>query len=212
MKSPAIIAIELIVFFLIPYCFYGQHTELGEGFFSPNTNLIETLYLYETPNRNAERMEPPIDSITFVKRYASHIDGVGHTPQEFDPFVEKLDYGIFLLRVRRLGRDYTEIYINEESKKTVYVASNQGSFMTWGQFLLNCHSVEFIDNAQKVFDNPMIKSAGRVVSPAYFRPRYVMGNWMEVEILDDDYNKVTGRGWIRWRKDGKLLVLFNLFA
>ena len=189
-----------------------QLNKLGEGFFSPKTDEIETLYLYDIPNSRAGSQERPIDSITFVKRHASHVDGIGYAPKDFAPFHEKLDYGVFMLRVKKLGRDYSEIIINEETGKTAYVSTWQGNFMTWAEFFLNCHSVEFIDTNQKVFDNPMIKSAGRLVSPTNFRVRYVMGDWMEVEILADDYNTVKGKGWIRWRKDGNLLISYNLFA
>ncbi|PVW15730.1 hypothetical protein [Marixanthomonas spongiae] len=189
-----------------------QLNNLGEGFFTPKTDVVETLYLYDIPNSRQNRQPKPVDSITFVKRYAAHVDAIGYAPDNFMPFKEKLDYGVFLIKVKRLGRDYHEIIINEETGKTAYVSALQGDFISWGQFFLNCHSVEFIDNNQKVFDNPMIKSAGRVVSPANFRVRYVMGDWMEVEILAGDYNTVKRKGWIRWRKDGKLLVNYNLFA
>lgn len=204
--------------FLIWILFLGiqtvtaQQNELGEGFFIPNTNEVETLYLYDIPNSRAGSQERPIDSITFVKRFGTHVDGVDYTPSEFAPFTEKLDYGVFLLSVKKLGIDYHEIVIDETSGKTAYVSAWQGKFITWGAFFLSCHSVEFIDTNQKVFDNPMIKSAGRVVAPPYFRPRYIKGDWMEVEILEGDYNTTKGKGWIRWKKDGKLLIVHNLFA
>lgn len=196
----------------LTHCFmvYGQ--DLGEGFFSPNTQMGNTLYLYEIPNSRPGTQAQPIDSIIFTKRYANHVDGLGHYPKGFKPFIEKLDYGLFLLKVKRLGRDFHEIIINEKTGKTAYVNAWQGNFLTWSQFFLNCHSVEFIDKNQKVYDNPLIKTAGRVASPANFRARYVMGDWMEVEILAEDYSTVTGKGWIRWKKDGKLLITYNLFA
>lgn len=185
--------------------------ELGEGFFTPNTAQFETLYLYDIPNSRVGSQEHPVDSITFVMRNGQ-ADGIAYAPKNFNPYHEKLDYGVFILKVKRLGRDYTEIVIDETTENTAYVHSYTGNFMTWGEFLLNCHSVEFIDKNQKVFDNPMIKSAGRVVTPTNFRPRYVMGDWMEVEILASDYNTVKGKGWVRWRKDGKLLINYSLFS
>jgi len=123
-----------------------------------------------------------------------------------------LDYGVFILKVQRVGKDYHEVILNERSGKTGYVSAWQGKIISWAQFLLTCHSVEFIDKNQKVFNNPMIKSAGRPVTPSNFRVLFVMGDWMEVEILADDYDTVKGKGWIRWKIDGKLLVSYNLFA
>ncbi|MCZ4318434.1 hypothetical protein O4H26_05490 [Aequorivita viscosa] len=209
MKSKHLISI------ILSFVLFGSiaaQNKLGEGFFSPKTDEIETLYLYNIPNSRAGSQERPIDSITFVKRHANYADGIGYAPKNFAPFKEKLDYGLFILRVKKLGIDYIEIIINENTGETAYVNSQQGRFITWGEFFLNCHSVEFIDKNQKVFDNPMIKSAGRVVSPTNFRVRYIMGDWMEVEILADDYNTEKGKGWIRWRKDGKLLIIYNLFS
>ncbi|MDC8000488.1 hypothetical protein POV26_05540 [Aequorivita todarodis] len=185
---------------------------MGEGFFSPRIDEAETLYLYDIPNSRPGSQERPIDSITFVKRHGNHVDGIAYAPKDFAPFHEKLDYGLFIMKVKKLGRDYHEIIVNEATGKTAYVSARQGSFITWGEFFLNCHSVEFRDKDQKVFDNPFVKSAGRVVSPTNFRVRYVMSDWMEVEILADDYNTVKGKGWIRWKKDGKLLISYNLFA
>lgn len=190
----------------------AQNSDLGEGFYVPKTDEVETLYLYDIPNSRAGGRERPVDSVTFVKRYANHVDGIGYSPEGFSPFVEKLDYGLFIMKVKKLGVDYHEIVMNETTGKTAYVSAWQGTLMTWGQFLLNCHSVEFIDKNQKVFDHPMIKSAGRSVAPPYFKPRYIKGDWMEVELLDNNYNKGNGKAWIRWKKEGKLLIIYNLFS
>ncbi len=203
--------LSFLVYFGVQTMF-AQESQLGEGFFSPKTDELETLYLYDVPNSRVGSQEQPTDSITFIKRHATHVDGIGYAPEGFAPFAEKLDYGVFILKVKRLGRDYHEIVINEDTGETAYVSQWQGDFMTWSEFFLNCHSVEFIDINQKVFDHPMIKSAGRIVDPANFRPRYIMGDWMEVEILASDYSTVKGKGWIRWKKDGKLLINYNLFS
>ncbi|RDK86986.1 hypothetical protein C8D94_102164 [Marinirhabdus gelatinilytica] len=205
-----ILQLSCLCFFLECIPAFAQN-QMGEGFFSPKTDVVETLYLYGNFNKDGVNRKV-LDSITFSKRYANHVDAIGYAPKNFRPFHEKLDYGLFILRVKRLGRDYHEIIINEETNETVYVSAWQGSFMGWGEFFLNCHSVEFKDKNQKVFDDPMIKSAGRVVAPGNFKPRYIMGDWMEVEILDDNYNTVKGKGWIRWKKDGKILIHYNLFA
>ena len=137
-----------IVFF-VPLITAEAQSELGEGFFSPNTTEAETLYLFDIPNSRAGSQERPTDSITFIKRYANHVDGIGYAPQNFAPFHEKLDYGVFIIRVKRLGRDQHEIVINEETGKTAYVRAWQGNFMTWGEFFLICHSVEFIDKTKR---------------------------------------------------------------
>ncbi len=127
------ILIVFLIFFFGNKLGFAQDNELGEGFFSPKTDEIEALYLYDIPNSRAGSQEKPIDSITFHKR-DNWAYGISHAPKEFNPFNEKLDYGLFIIRVKKLGVDYSEIIINEETGKTAYVSSWQGNFMTWGSF------------------------------------------------------------------------------
>lgn len=194
------------------YRMQSQQNALGEGFYAPKTDKIETLYLYDIPNSRAGTQVRATDSITFTSRNGNYADGIGYAPDGFQPYHEKLDYGVFLLRVKKLGADYSEVFINENTGETAYVNSFQGTFLTWGQFLLNCHSVEFVDTNQKTFDHPYITSAGRTANPPYFKVRYVQGDWMEVFLLTSNYEPTGQKAWIRWRKDGKLLILYNLFS
>ena len=76
-----------IVFF-VPLITAEAQSELGEGFFSPNTTEAETLYLFDIPNSRAGSQERPTDSITFIKRYANHVDGIGYAPQNLLHFTK----------------------------------------------------------------------------------------------------------------------------
>jgi len=201
-----------ILYLLTGPMLLAQTNNLGEGFFSPEISEAETLYFYALSNGKKMPQMQPADSITFLKKHGNYVDKIEYAPKDFSPFIEKLDYGVFILKVKRLGKDYHEVILNEKSGKTGYVSAWQGNLISWGQFLLNCHSVEFIDKNQKVFDHPMIKSAGRLVTPSNFRVLFIMGDWMEVEILADDYDTIKGKGWIRWKNNEKLLVSYNLFS
>tara|TARA_R110002020_G_scaffold138817_1_gene309317 strand:+ start:659 stop:1345 length:687 start_codon:yes stop_codon:yes gene_type:complete len=190
---------------------YAQNKEMNMGFYSPDFINIDKLYFYDVPNRQKiSGQETPIDSLTFGKDQYNNY-ALLSAPTWFQPIHDKLDYAIFYLKLKRLGRDYFEVIVNETTGKTAYVSRESGQAILWPEFLLNIHSVEFISDTQKVFDNPNIKSAGRSYDRPFFRSRYIEGDWMEVEILDDDF-KVIGRGWIRWKENGKLLINYNLLS
>ena len=43
------------------------------------------------------------------------------------------------------------------------------------------------------------------------RPLKIENEWMYVELIDDDFNAL-GNGWIRWTKEGKMLISYNLLS
>ncbi len=192
---------------------YAQNRPLPIGFFSPQFSEGHTLYLYSEASLSVKLpgQEKPVDSITLKKLGYNMV--IDYAPQWFEPVYDKMDYGIFYIGVKKLGNDYVEIIANETTGKTVFMSRHMGEFVSWAEFLLNMHSVEFDQEGQKVYDDPKIKSAGRVYDRnTFFRPKFVAGDWMEVAILDNDYNPTGKTGWIRWRKDGQLLIRHNLLS
>ncbi|RMA58807.1 hypothetical protein [Ulvibacter antarcticus] len=207
-----LIQIVLLFFFFGTISIKAQNIEIGMGFFSPTTEVGEVLYLYDTPNHRKNTVaEQPIDSITFKNWYGnSEID---YAPNWFAPMHQKLDYGIFYIRVKRVGRDYHELVVNEKTGKTAYIESEAGKFVSWPEFLIGMHSIEFISEGQKVYDNPMITSAGKVYERPFFRALYIVGDWIEVIIIDNEGSgEIIRRGWIHWKKDGKLLIRWSLLS
>jgi hypothetical protein len=43
------------------------------------------------------------------------------------------------------------------------------------------------------------------------RPLKIQYDWMFVTLIDDDFEEV-GKGWIRWQKDGNMLITYNLLS
>ncbi len=202
---------HIFLFLVIPSVLFSQ-VDMPMGFFKPNIAEETVLYLYAEESLNAKPGDKnPTDSITFKKLGYNIV--MDHYPEWFEPVMEKLDYNIFYISVKKLGSSYVEIIANEETGKTTYVESHTGQFVTWEEFLLKMHSVEFASEGQKLFDNPMVKSAGKVYSQhTFFRPKYVQGDWMQVEVLGDDFEPTGQRGWLRWRKDNQLLIRYNLLS
>ena len=211
--------IKILVRLYLTTCIYlsmvnvyqAQNTELSMGFYSPDFFNTDKLYFYDIPNRQKiPGEEIPLDSLVFGKDPNNNYV-ITSAPFWLIPIHNKLDYGIFYLRLKRLGKEYFEVIVNETTGKTAYVLRESGKAILWPEFLLNIHSVEFISENQKVYDNPKIKSAGRIYDRPFFRPRYIEGDWMEVEILDEDF-KIIGKGWICWKEDDKLLISYNLLS
>ncbi|WP_203296414.1 hypothetical protein [Luteirhabdus pelagi] len=191
----------------------GQNEVMPIGFFAPEFSEGHTIYLFnlEETKTKISGLEKPIDSLTFKKLGYNMV--IDYAPSWFEPVFNKLDYGIFYIGVKRLGSEYVEVIANEETGKTIYMKRHAGEFVSWEEFLLSMHSVEFDTEGQKVYDHWMVKSAGRVYDRnTFFRPKYMEGDWMEVEILDNDFRATGKTGWIRWRKDGKLLIRYNLLS
>lgn len=178
----------------------------------PKVEQETVLYLYSEKNLNAKPGNKiPSDSVTFKKLGYNIV--MDHYPQWFAPIMEKLDYNIFYISVKKFGNSYVEVIANEETNKTVYVERDTGDFVSWEEFLLSMHSVELISEGQKVFDNPMIKSGGKVYGTGtFFKPKFIQGNWMQVEILGKDFKTTGQTGWIRWREHNKLLIRYNLLS
>ncbi|MDC7995470.1 hypothetical protein [Altibacter sp. HG106] len=205
--------LSLLAVFLMVVAGYSQNKTLPIGFFSPHFSEGHTLYLYSEGSLAVKLpgQEKPIDSITLKKLGYNRV--IDYAPKWFEPVYDKLDYGIFYIGVKKLGTDYVEIIANEATAKTVYMARHNGDFISWAEFLLTMHSVEFDKESQKVYDDPKIKSAGRIYDRnTFFRPLFVAGDWMEVAILENDFNPTGKTGWIRWRDGNRLLIRYNLLS
>ncbi len=200
-----------ILFALVGMTGQAQETDGAMGFFSPEIQEIDVLYIYKDLDRLINPWDAaPMDSITFKKRgYNKVVDTV---PEGFKPAIDKLDYGIYYLRVKKIGRDYIEVFLDDKNSKTAFMMRSMGKFVTWGDFLLGMHSIEFNDINMKVYDLPEVNAVGRLIDPAYFRGKFVQGDWMQVDVLASDYHTVVGTGWILWRKNGMLLVHGNLLS
>ncbi len=83
----------------------------------------------------------------------------------------------------------------------------------WGgvapDFLLRMNSIEFFpDSSVKVRERPLGHAGISSVKYSFMKPLRIQSDWMEVELVDSDYNK-KGKGWIQWKRNGKLLINYN---
>lgn len=130
----------------------------------------------------------------------------------------KPDY--FLLHIRCIERTsarYTVVVNEETGLKKFLLNSSKLKFQTWEEYVINeVFSIELDPANAKIYDQingtilTDIPEQGKVLAP-----KEVKGEWMRIIWSDtNEYPSNTSNdrtGWIRWRKDDKIIVtLFHL--
>jgi len=193
-----------------------EHTQtsnvIGLGMFSPNILKTKALYFYGNLNLEKSIMDhSPTDSITFKLTENHNID-ITTAPPWLAPEHLKLDYGIIYFKVISVSEDFLEVIVNTTTQQTAYIDKQAGNLKYWPEFLLSINSVEFLNSKnQKVHSKPLEHSS-TVNSPySFMRPSKVKQNWIYVLLVNDGFETV-GKGWIKWKENGKLLIKYSLLS
>lgn len=186
--------------------------ELGIGFFTPNFYDSHVLYFYGNVNWEKSVMDhTPTDSIVFKKLEHGGFDIV-QAPPWLVPEHLKLDYDLLHFKIVALGSEFAEVIVNSKTQRTAMVNKHDGKIVLWPEFLLSVHSVEFPpDSKEKVRARPFEQASEVNLPYSFLRPILIKEDWMRVELIDDDYKNV-GKGWIRWKRNGKLLITYSLLS
>jgi len=189
-----------------------QDKEMGMGFFSPNHYENPTLYFYGNPNLEKSIVEHmPVDSITFKRNQYGQFE-IATAPPWLVPDILKLDYDILYFRIKSITQEFVEVTVNTTNGQTSYVNRSDGKVAFWGDFLMRMNSVEFYPNSnEKVRDRPFSSSGVSNTPYEFMRAVRIQNDWMQVLLLDGDF-KTVGKGWIQWKRDNKLLILYNLLS
>jgi len=182
------------------------------GMFSPNMYENKTLYFYGNLNLEKSLMDhSPNDSITFKRKEHGGFN-IATAPPYLVPDHLKLDYDMLYFKVVSVTEEFLEVVVNTTSQQTAFVSKRAGTLQYWPDFLLGIHSVEFINpETQKVFVKPLSHAGIVNTSCSFMRPLKVKQDWMYVLLLNDSFDTV-GKGWIKWIKDGKLLITYSLLS
>lgn len=185
---------------------------MGIGFFKPNYFEHQILYFYGGVNLEKElREHVPADSVVFAKDQYENTT-TSYAPPWLYPEHLKLDYGIIIFKVLGEGRDFIKVEANRESGQITYLDKNAGTFTAWPEFLLSVHSVEFNEvSLKKVFVKPLDYAGEVNTTYDFMQPLLVEEDWMYVKLVDDGLHE-QGRGWIRWKRNGVLLVSYSLLS
>lgn len=115
-------------------------------------------------------------------------------------------------KIKTVLKDFVEVEVNVANGKSSYVSPNSGEIMYWPEFLMRVNSVEFHDpKAHNIYLRPFDHAGKVYVAYSFMRPLSIKNQWINVALLDDDF-QARGKGWIQWRKNGKLLVKYSLLS
>ena len=185
---------------------------MGMGFFSPNFYENPVLYFYGnlTPGKSLQE-HSPYDSITFKRNKYNQFE-IATAPPWLVVDYAKLDYDLFYFKVKSVSQETLEVVVNETNDQTALIDRRAGNFNYWPDFLLGVHSVEFLpESTEKVKVKPLDHAGENNAPYEFMRPLKVQNHWMHVEFWNSDF-KAVGNGWIQWKRDGKLLILYNMLS
>lgn len=186
--------------------------EMGIGFFHPNYFEHPTLYFYGNINPEKGLTDhTPMDSVVFTNDKYNN-PTTTYAPPWLYPEHLKLDYGIIIFKAIGIGNDFIKVEANSQTKQPTYLDKQKGTFTSWPEFLLSMNSVEFIsESGNKVHIKPLDYAGEVNASFTLMKPLIVQDDWMYVKLLSDSL-KEQGKGWVRWKKDGKLLLRYSLLC
>jgi len=184
---------------------------LGLGMAAP---VMEAGVFHFYPGPDMDRIPDPaqaLDSLVFEK--GEHYIGISSAPPWFVPAHMKLDYGLLLLKVITLSRNWVEVEVNTIDGTTRWVDRQELGIVLWPEFISTVGTVEILDPETnpiriKPLDHASIMADG---ADALLKPLAVQGDWLMVErsALAD---RIAPTGWIRWRDGERLLVRYNLLC
>ncbi len=185
-------------------------TEMGIGIVSISPEVGKSLRFYSKPQHYElpENLQAA-DSLTF--KDARHFVDIATAPPWFVPQYVKLDYGILQLVAVTVQKNWIEVIVNRTSGQTHWVYRQDVGYSTWSEFLLNVHSVELLNPADfppriKPMDHASPDES--VDANGIFYPVSVKDDWLQVhpdKEVDHDI-------WVRWKRDGILLVKYSILS
>ena len=189
-------------------------TEMGIGIVSIFPKDNKTLIFYSKPQLNAMREQAePMDSLKFSALQNDHYYEmtISSAPPWFVPQHLKLDYEILQLVAVTARKNWLEVIVNKTNGKTAWIHREDVGFKLWPEFLLNVNSVELLNPADfppriKPMDHASPDES--VDGNGIFYPVSVKDDWLQVH-SDKEVNHDI---WVRWKRDGILLVRYSMLS
>ncbi|MBK9147724.1 MAG: hypothetical protein IPM12_07895 [Flavobacteriales bacterium] len=189
----------------------SRDVDMGLGMFSP-TIAVGAWPMYAAPDLLDPMHGPTVtDSLIFAQ--GPYRADIASGPPWFLPAHKKLDYDLLLLRAITLSSDWVEVVVNETDGRTAWVARSQGILRLWPEFIISATAVETLDPAMNPIRVKPLETAAVLAdgADALLAPVAVQGDWLQVR-THDLADRIAPTGWIRWRKDGRLLVGYSLLC
>ncbi|MEM7186951.1 MAG: hypothetical protein AAF466_09855 [Bacteroidota bacterium] len=189
-----------------------MESSMGMGYFTPSFYEERTLYFYGNLNLEKSLMEHlPVDSITFKRNKYNQFE-IATAPPWLVPDILKMDYDLLYFRIKSVFQEFVEVIVNTTNDRTAFVSRSAGKIRYWADFLLGVNSVEFLPNSgEQVRARPFEAASTVGTTYEFMRPLRIQNDWMQVLLVDGEF-QTKAKGWIRWKRDGQLLILYNLLS
>ena len=126
-----------------------------------------------------------------------------YTPKEVIPIFFKPDYGIFLLICLEEQQLYYKVL--SANNEVFYLDKSSAIFLSWEKFLKRTTGISNLDwNTNPLHRKPTEISQNIKIKDenSIFEVEKVEKDWIKIKNEDNPAEK----GWIKWRKDDKLLI------
>jgi len=186
-----------------------QPMELGMAV--PDFYEYSVSYFYGNPNLEKPVSDhAPTDSLVF-KRSDTGVE-ITYAPPWFVPAHLKMDYEILMLRMLSVLPEFIEVVVNESNGLTAYMDRHRNRLRYWPEFLLSVIRVEPLNAQNNPVRSKPLSHAGLVSEEySFLRPLRINSQWIQVELLDDSYTS-RGKGWIKWRENGDMLIAYSMLS
>ena len=185
---------------------------MGLGFFKPTLFGVRRLDFYGLPNPDKPVDDHAPEDSLVMEIGENGVLNLLQGPPWLAPAHLKPDYDILLFRVIGLTRDWAEVEVNRFTGETRYVDRSAGQFLGWPDFLLSVFTVEWSEGEPGTVRIKPLAHAGEVmVDYDLMHPIMIRGEWMQVELMNDDVEPLA-TGWIKWRYEKGLLIQYSLLS
>ncbi len=188
-----------------------QENVPGIGFAFVKFQSLHPLYFYSTGQLDVDPFPDAIvDSVTFQSD--NHQITIATAPPWLVSEYLKMDYDVFMFKVMAITQNRIQVEVNKQLGKKLWLNLSDVSFMYWPKFILNANSIEAIDSeANPVKIKPLdhattLSSQGNTP----LRPLAVTNEWVLVS-TNGLADRIAPAGWIRWKKEGSILITYSLF-
>lgn len=152
-------------------------------------------------------------SLWYTYRFTDDSDHNLAENADFKPYIYSREGYLELYLIGEKG-DMYEVIVNNATGEKKFIKKDDPSFkkQSWEEHVLSMFAVDFDQKTNPLRSSPengqIIKQSGDRVN---YHPKEIKGNWLKVEWFEnDDRNKPSHTGWIKWRdNDHIILTLFG---
>ncbi|MCG2419030.1 hypothetical protein K8089_08335 [Aequorivita sp. F47161] len=187
-----------------------ENDKLGLGFFKPNFFQYSTLFFYGNVTlEKSITQHNPVDSLPLGRDQFGDFTLIAAPPWLL-PEAMNPSFGIFYFNVKSVSREFIEVEVNKKTGQTAYLNKHIGQLLFWPEFLLSTASIEFLEGKSQTPKIKPLDYAAEVHTPFLkMKPLQVKDEWIQVVLKNQNFQEVD-KGWIRWKRDNKLLIKFEL--